>query len=350
MGPPAPRKGPDSVMTDKTQNSESAGSSEERGEAGQLFYPLNSGAIDHWLVAGPHATPLKDLAASSGVDLRGDPLLPPERLSSMLRSARNEHAFLPFPHSDSERSSPANDPSASARQGAGLPAALAERDSFPLGESKLTWRAYRCLDDHLIDVGAFYPTWHYVQAWTFAQLVCTASQQVEFIAKVGGAAVIWLNGQQLLQQEQCQGPHAITVDAPLQAGHNQILARLDTVARGDSPSVSVCPLPVRTVTSGPSACRPVSRKWIDARSLNASLRPPGSTAMSIRRRTTWRCTGPNEFDRPRSTSSSDFEMRLQTPTGRIYMMALSPFPKDEDAIPVDMGTARRAPEGPASCN
>ena len=24
---------------------------------------------------------------------------------------------------------------------------------------------------------------------------------------------------------------------------------------------------------------------------------------------------------------------LQTPTGRIYMMALSPFPKDEDAIP-----------------
>lgn len=134
---------------------------------------------------------------------------------------------------NSERPSPASNPSMSARQKAGLPDALAEIDSFTLGESKLIWRAYRCLDDHLIDVGAFYPTRHYVQAWTFAQLVCPASQQVEFIVKVGGAAAIWLNGQQLLQQEQCQGPHAITVDAPLQAGHNQILARLDTVARGD---------------------------------------------------------------------------------------------------------------------
>ncbi len=332
-------------MSDRTQNSESAGSSEERGEAGQLFYPLNSGAIDHWLVAGPHATPLKDLAASSGLDLRGDPKLPPERISSMLRSARNEHSFLPFPHSDSELSSPANDPSASARQGAGLPAALAERDSFPLGESKLTWRAYRCLDDHLVDVGAFYPTWQYVQAWTFAQLVCPAVQQVEFIVNVCGAAEIWLNGQQLLQQEQCQRPHAITVDAPLQAGHNQILARLDTVARGNSPQrfgLSIA----NATGEGWAVCLPTRIAPLERRQqldrlfevawLDRYVYTPQENVEVF-----W----PDEFDRPDSRSSSDIELRLQTPSGRIYMMARSPFPKNEDATTVDMGTARRAPEG-----
>lgn len=333
-------------MSDKTKDGESAGTPEERGTAGQLFYPLSSGAIDHWLVAGPHATPLNALAASVGMELSEHPMLPQERISSILRTARREFSSLPYQGPDSERPSPASNPSMSARQKAGLPDALAEIDSFTLGESKLTWRAYRCLDDHLIDVGAFYPTRHYVQAWTFAQLVCPASQQVEFIVKVGGAAAIWLNGQQLLQQEQCQGPHAITVDAPLQAGHNQILARLDTVARGDSPQrfgLSIA----SADSEGWSVCLPTRIAQMDRRQkferffeaawLDRYVYTPQDNVEVY-----W----PNESDRPRSTSSSDFEMRLQTPTGRIYMMALSPFPKDEDAIPVDMGTARRAPEGP----
>ena len=70
---------------------------------------------------------------------------------------------------------------------------------------------------------------------------------------------------------------------------------------------------------------------------------------------------PDEFERPESSSSfkvpdaparrsggasdSDIELRLQTPTGRIYMMARSPFPGNEGSAAVDMGTARRAPEG-----
>ena len=82
-------------MSDKTKDGESAGTPEERGTAGQLFYPLSSGAIDHWLVVGPHATPLNALAASVGMELSEHPMLPQGRISSILRTAAgSSHLFL----------------------------------------------------------------------------------------------------------------------------------------------------------------------------------------------------------------------------------------------------------------
>ena len=251
-------------MSESTQNSESAASPVEQGKAGQLFYPLNSGAIDTWLVAGPHATPLDQPASSTGIELGRNPNVATERVSSLLRAARTEHSFLPYPHFDAARISPADDPPLFGDWRADPAGAPAEKDSFPLGESMLTWQAYRCLDDHYIDLGAFYPTWHYVQAWACAELVCPTAQQVEFVVNVRGAAQIWLNGEQLLQQELRRHNHLITVEAPLQAGHNQILARLDTAARGDSPQRFGLSIP-NAAQAGWSVCLPTRIAALDRR-------------------------------------------------------------------------------------
>ena len=332
-------------MSESTQNSESAASPVEQGKAGQLFYPLNSGAIDTWLVAGPHATPLDQPASSTGIELGRNPNVATERVSSLLRAARTEHSFLPYPHFDAARISPADDPPLFGDWRADPAGAPAEKDSFPLGESMLTWQAYRCLDDHYIDLGAFYPTWHYVQAWACAELVCPTAQQVEFVVNVRGAAQIWLNGEQLLQQELRRHNHLITVEAPLQAGHNQILARLDTAARGDSPQRFGLSIP-NAAQAGWSVCLPTRIAALDRRHqferffedawLDRYLYTPEENVEVY-----W----PDEFDLPESSSNSDIELRLQTADGRIYMMARSPFPKSGKAAEVDMGTARRAPEG-----
>ena len=332
-------------MSDETQNSEDAASPEEEGTAAQLFYPLNNGAIDNWLVAGPHATPLIDPASSVGMALRGHSILPMEHASSMLRAVRKEYSFLPFPYSDSERPSSASGPPFFDGWSGDSAGAPAERDSFALGESKLNWRAYRCLDDHLIDLGASYPTWHYQQAWSCAQLVCPAAQQVELVVNVCGAAQFWLNGEQLLQLEQRQRPHLVTVDAPLKAGHNQILARLDTIARGASPQrlgLSIA----NTSGEGWSVCLPTRITALDRRQKFESFFESAWLDRFVYTveddvEVFW----PDAFERPDSTSKSDFELRLQTPDGRIYMMARAPFPKSGGAATVDMGTARRAPEG-----
>lgn len=90
-------------MSETTQNMGGAGPPEEQGDAGQLFYPLIKGAIDNWLLAGPHATPLTGLAPPMGIGLSTYSKDVKDRFSSMLRAARGAHSFLPYPRSDSER-------------------------------------------------------------------------------------------------------------------------------------------------------------------------------------------------------------------------------------------------------
>ena len=222
-------------MSETSQNIGGAGPPEEQGDAGQLFYPLINGAVDNWLLAGPHATPLTRPAPPTGIGVSIHAKDAQDRFSSMLGAARRAHSFLPYSRSASARPVVANDPGIFARWREDAAGAPTERDSFQLGESTLTWRAYRCLDDHLIDLGDFYPTWHYVQAWACAELVCPTAQKAEFVANVCGAAAIWLNGEQLLLQDRPGHSHLLTVAAQLLAGHNQVLARLDTAAKGDSP-------------------------------------------------------------------------------------------------------------------
>jgi len=334
-------------MSETVQNIGGAGPAEEQGDAGQLFYPLIDGAVDNWLLAGPHATPLTGPASPTGSGMSIHSKDAQDRFSSLLRAARRAHSFLPYPRSDSERPIRANDPGTLAGWRENAAGAPAERDSFRLGESTLTWRAYRCLEDHFIDLGGFYPTWHYVQAWACAELVCPTAQKAEFVANVCGAAAIWLNGEQLLLQERAGNSRLLTLEAQLLAGHNQVLARLDTVAKGDSPQrfgLSIGGDP----GEGWSVCLPTRIAALDRRrKFERFFEDAWLDRYLYTAEDNVEVCWPDAFDRPESTSDSDMELRLQTPNGRIYMMARSPFPKSGEAgARVDMGTARRAPEGP----
>ena len=313
-------------MSDNTPYSKSAEHPDNRDNAGRLFYPLNSGAIDNWLVAGPHAIPLAELASGMGTEFGNEPFSDQAHFSSVLRRARAGKSFLRHPSQETAL-------------------APAERDTLEVGETTLTWRAYRCLDDHFVDLSAFYRTWHYAQAWAYAQLVCPAGQPAKFILTTNGPTDIWLNGQHILQHEERQRRHTIPIHTSLQAGHNRILARLETVARGESPRQFALTVADAAVDSW-SVCQPTRIAPLDRRQElerlfeEAYLDRDVYTAQD-RLEVYW----PDKLDPSSDSAPSDLELRLQTPDGRIYMMARASTPHGNDSTTVDMGTALRAPEG-----
>jgi len=170
-----------------------------------LEYELNNGYIHNWLVAGPQAVPVSDLERFDGEDFK-------------VQIARYYGEL---------------DPS--------LPAAPVERDSFTAGDTALSWQYMRCLDDHFVDLTAFFHTCHYLRAWAYAQVVCSSPQAVSFVLTTNGPADVWLNGRHIHRQEHFhhQIPHSVPVvlDAPvtLQEGRNEILVRFEEVAVRECP-------------------------------------------------------------------------------------------------------------------
>jgi hypothetical protein len=167
----------------------------------QLTYQLQNGYIHNWLVAGPHATFVRDLDRFTGDDFK-------------LQIARQYY----------ERDS-------------GIAMPPAERDSFALGDDNLTWRYVRCLDDHFVDLTAFYHTCHYLRSWTYAQVVWPAAQEATLVLTTNGPADVWLNGQHVHRQEHFhhQIPRSVTFRATLQEGLNEILVRCEEVAVRECP-------------------------------------------------------------------------------------------------------------------
>ena len=85
-----------------------------------LEYQLDKGSIHNWLVAGPYATPVLDLDQFQGPDYK-------------LHIAQHYYHKLSEIHEQP-----------------------IERGTFQVGDQELTWRYFRCADDHLVDVSAFY--------------------------------------------------------------------------------------------------------------------------------------------------------------------------------------------------
>jgi len=110
-------------------------------------------------------------------------------------------------------------------------------ETLAVGDAELTWNYVRCGDDHFVDLSGFYPTCHYLRAWTYAQVVSPASQEVTFILTTNGPADLWLNGQHIHRQEHFhpQIPGSISFPAPLREGHNEILVRFEEVAVRECP-------------------------------------------------------------------------------------------------------------------
>jgi hypothetical protein len=166
-----------------------------------LEYQLQGGYIHNWLVAGPQAIAVPDLERFEGQDFK-------------FQIARHYYEREP---------GPAQPP--------------AERDTFSIGDTALTWRYVRCRDDHFVDLTAFYHTCHYLRAWAYTQVVYPAAQDVTLALTSNGPAEVWLNGRQVHRHEhfEHQIPRSVVFRATLQEGRNEILVRAEEVAVRECP-------------------------------------------------------------------------------------------------------------------
>jgi hypothetical protein len=159
------------------------------------------GYIHNWLVAGPQAVAVSDLERFTGEDVK-------------LQIARALYD---------------SDPAVTR-----LPV---EQETLAPGDSELVWSYFRCRDDHLVDLSAFYHTCHYLRAWAYAQIVSPSSREATLVLTTNGPADLWLNGQHVHRQEHFyhQLPHSVSFQATLKQGHNEILVRFEEVAMRECP-------------------------------------------------------------------------------------------------------------------
>ncbi|HXF61852.1 MAG TPA: hypothetical protein VNK95_09545 [Caldilineaceae bacterium] len=171
-----------------------------------LDYQLRDGFIDHWLVAGPLAVPVTDLARFRGPDFKA------QIARAMFRAE------------------------------SGITQPPAERASFELAvgdqaPQRLTWQVVRCAEDHFVDLSGFYHTCHYLCAWAYAQVVAPVTLQTELALTTNGPADVWLNGEHVHRHTHFhhQIPQTVRFTAKICEGTNEILVRFEGVAVRECP-------------------------------------------------------------------------------------------------------------------
>mgnify|MGYP000104548266 CR=1 FL=1 len=175
-----------------------------------LEYELQNGYIHNWLVAGPQAIAVADPERYTGTEA--------ERKFQIARDYyAPDHAIAELP---------------------------VDRKSFSVGDTTLTWRYTRCLDDHFVDQSAFYHTWHYLRSWAYTQVSVWEEQAVTFVLTTNGPADVWVNGEHVHRHEHFhhQQPASVEFTATLRAGDgedmgNEILVRFEEVAARECPYV-----------------------------------------------------------------------------------------------------------------
>ena len=162
-----------------------------------LHYPLADGFLHHWLVAGPQVRP-----AAPG-------------------SAESEAALLQRLHAP--------------ESGVTEPVVDLGPLTAPAGEAKpLTWRYYRTLDDHLVDLTAEYPAYSHLTAWAYAQVTVPAAIEASLVVSSHGPVDVWVNGQ-ALPRVAVHNPRFLqsaTLTAALQPGANEVLVRFEALGAG----------------------------------------------------------------------------------------------------------------------
>ena len=169
-------------------------------------YPLSDGFIHNWLVLGPHATSVEEMAQFQGDDFK-------------LQIAHHYHQ---------------------AESGIDeAPVDFAVVSALSTPEDELRWRSTRCLDDHYVDVSTFYHTPHYLRTWAYSELLSTTGQDITLKLTTNGPADIWINETHVTRVEHFrhQLPLTITTPAKLEAGQNRILVRFEGVALRECPYV-----------------------------------------------------------------------------------------------------------------
>ena len=269
-----------------------------------LSYQLQGGYIHNWLVAGPQALAVTDLERFDGEDFK-------------LQIAR--HYYEPE---------------------SGIAQPPVEYDTFAIGDATLTWRYVRCLDDHFVDLTAFYHTCHYLRAWAYAQLVCLAPQAVTCTLTTNGPADVWLNGQHVHRQEHFhhQIPHSVTFRAALQEGHNEILVRMEAVAVRECPFAMALRIADRVGADAPvllpTHVEQVARRQLLERAFAAAYLDRGLFTSNDEVIVRW----PEAFQ-----GTCALTARLQTPTGRIYVES---WPVARAGAMVSLNQGFQVPDGP----
>lgn len=181
--------------------------------------PLMNGYVHQWLIAGPKTVPIYPINHNPGK----------AEESKLLRIYQD----LPEEYHRTEMDFAAE------------PVDLGE---FEVDGEKQTWRYFRCLDDHFIDLSASYPNWNYLRTWAYTQIKSHGSLPATFILRTPGPADVWLNGKHIHHKEQfdlddMQNSH---IPVQLDKGDNQVLVRFETVAVRECPyflSLQVADLP-----------------------------------------------------------------------------------------------------------
>ena len=107
-------------------------------------------------------------------------------------------------------------------------------DAAPIGPLTkdyplLIWRYTACREDHFVNMSSAAPTWSYLRAWAYAQVVVGAAQAVSLRLTMFGPADVWLNGVHIHRQAELDPaqPHTTVVPATLAAGTNALLIRFE---------------------------------------------------------------------------------------------------------------------------
>jgi len=244
-------------------------------------YDLQDGYVNHWIYAGPQAVPIQDEDEFRGND----------KLTIAQRYYTEESGIEQEP---------------------------IELERFSVAEDELRWRTYRCLEDHLVDLSAFYHTPHYLRAWAFANILATKDQQVPLVLTTNGPADVWINGEHVHRQEHFyhQDPLSVPFDAQFKDGPNEILIRFEEVAARECPYVMALEIkglehperPVRLPLSNMSIGRRlVLENIVDSTTLDRDVYVADDTIELV-----W----PEDMK-----ISSKIGARLQRPDGRIYAEA-----------------------------
>lgn len=95
----------------------------------------------------------------------------------------------------------------------------------------MTWRYYRCRDDHYVDLSASYPTCQYLRSWVYTQVAISTGRDLEIELTTNAAMDFWLNENHYCRLENIQdlSPARNKMSVALKTGMNEFLFRLENV-------------------------------------------------------------------------------------------------------------------------
>jgi hypothetical protein len=265
------------------------------------------GFIHDWLVAGPAAIPVADLARFDRVDFR-------RQIAEHFRQAALPFAAQPVEQTHFSRS-----------------------DEH--GEQTFTWRAVGTLDDHFVNLTGFYHTTHYLCAWAYAQVELPEAVTVTATLTTNGPADLWLNGEHSHARRDFrdQQPYSQRCQLAFHAGRNGVLVRLENVAARTCPFVlalHLADLPEQAKVVLPSAMPLPERRQRLAQYFAAAYLTQDLYHREQPLTVRWPADLPG---------TSELTLRLQTPAGRIYAEM---HPTVRGGAEVTLGKSYQFPDGP----